>query len=159
MESEKTTKLELRKQTHLSDEGFNALNVEAESTEKKSKLNIKKRLPLVLAAVVLITLIILYATSVINTMVFTAILLSIIGLASLLMVFILIKNVKTKKGIKKWIVMLAKLVPMIPLLSLYLAGVITTTLFIILKAVMLGTFIIFTLTMLIFSKLKSRKAV
>ena len=157
MEINETTQLEARVTADLPEKEIAVLAAGAEEQEEKPKPNKKKRIPLILVPLALITLIILSATGVISTVVFTSILLSIVGIANVLVLCFLIRDVKRKKGIKKWIVLLAKLVPMIPLLSLYLAGVIPSTLFIILKVIMLGAFIIFALTMFIISKSKSKK--
>jgi|GEM_PF-2821924 len=140
-------------------DSFNADNLQQnqEQLAAKPRFNIKKRLPLIIAVVVLLPIVILYATSIISTLVFSSILLGVISLASILVVLVLIKNMRAKKGIKKWIIMLAKLLPMIPLLSLYLTNIIPTTLFIILKAAMAGIFIIFTITMLVVNKLRVKK--
>jgi len=149
---ETITKLEKLNTLPLVLEENLSLEQVPEEQNKKPKANFKKRLPLIILPLALITLAILYATSVINTTVFTAILLAVVSAITVLVILILIKSAKEKKGIKKWIIMLAKLVPMIPLLALYLSGTIDTILFTILKAAMLGAFIVFTVTMLIIKR-------
>jgi len=129
-----------------------------ENTDAQRKgLITKKRLPIIMAAVMAITLVALYAASVISTTVFNAILLSMVGMASVLVLFLLVRDARQKKGVKKWIVLLVKLLLMMPLFALYLAAVINTQLFIILKAVLLATFITISITMLVMAKVKRKK--
>ena len=131
-----------------------------ENTDAQRKgLITKKRLLIIMAAVTVITLVTLYATSVISTTVFNATLLSIVGMASALVLFLLVRDARQKKGVKKWIVLLVKLLPTMLLFVLYLAAVINTQLFIILKAVLLATFITVTITMLVMAKVKRKNEV
>ncbi|MCL2255582.1 MAG: hypothetical protein FWC11_01840 [Firmicutes bacterium] len=131
------------------------VSVEAQGASKKPSR--KKRILLILVPLALITLAILYGAQVIPTMVFTAILLSLVGIATIVVLLLLVKNLRAKKGIKKWVVSLAKIVPMIPALALYLAGVITSGQFVIIKAILLSVFIVFAITMLVINKRKSKK--
>ena len=155
METTQTTRPEMELKSTQDCEAIKVeASVEVQCANKKPSR--KKRIPLILMPLTLITLAILYGVGIISTMVFTAILLSFVGLATIIVLLLLIKNIRVKKGIKKLVIMLAKMVPMIPALALYLAEIITSSQFVIIKAILLAAFATFAVTMFVINKMKNK---
>ncbi|MCL2256085.1 MAG: hypothetical protein FWC11_04415 [Firmicutes bacterium] len=143
--------LKIREDISKSEENVSIEKVQRE----KANFITKKRIATGLVAVVMATLITLYATSVIPSTIFTIILLTIGSVGIVVITIFLIINTRKQKKIKKLVLMLVKLLSMGPLLILYLTATIDSSLFVILKIVLIALFLTLTIGMFLMSRLKN----